>query len=235
MLDAQLAAEVEVTPSWNINPGQHVPVLFEVPDHNGALHREMYTARWGLLKPWNREEADSYKWRTHNAKQETADSLRTWKGPLASGRCAVPADAYYEWQKITEKNKVPHAIRPRDGAGMLFAGLWEQWTRPADGVKMLTCSILTRDAPPEDSAGTLGDLAKIYHRMPLPLKPATVEEWITPVELEPARSRALLDRVTAEALEIAEQWEVYPVSREVGNAQNDRPELLEPVSPDTLF
>jgi hypothetical protein len=42
-------------------------------------------------------------------------------------RCLVPADAFYEWQKIDVKTKQPFAIGMKDGSPYPFAGLWERW------------------------------------------------------------------------------------------------------------
>jgi putative SOS response-associated peptidase YedK len=38
-------------------------------------------------------------------------------------RCLVPADWFYEWQKVDAMSKQPHAIDLQDGSLFAFAGL----------------------------------------------------------------------------------------------------------------
>ena len=47
-------------------------------------------------------------------------------------RCLVPADGFYEWQKI-DKGKQPFYIHRKDEEPFAFAGLWEAWENPEDG------------------------------------------------------------------------------------------------------
>lgn len=234
-LEARLVDETPLRASWNIPPGARVPILLEQADDDGALERQIIAARWGLLKPWNKEQREAFQWRTHNAQAETAGQKRTWKGPLTSRRCAVPAEAYYEWEKITEKDKRPYAIRPADGSMILFAGLWETWKQPEDEQLIVTFTILTGATPDENAGGVLGELGRIHHRMPLAMSSEMASEWMNPVKLSEDAAQELLKRVYAGAYEVARGWEVQEVSNAVNTVANDSPELLDPVEPEVLF
>jgi putative SOS response-associated peptidase YedK len=48
------------------------------------------------------------------------------RGLFTRWRRLVPADAFYEWQKIDAKTKQPFAIGMKDGSPYAFAGLWER-------------------------------------------------------------------------------------------------------------
>ena len=234
-LQARLVDETPLRPSWNVPPGARVSILLEQADDDGAIERKIITARWGLLKPWNKEQREAFQWRTHNAQAETAGQKRTWKGPLLTRRCAVPVEAYYEWEKVTEKDKRPYVIRPADGSMILFAGLWEAWKQPGDGQLIVTFTILTGASPDESSGGVLGELGRIHHRMPLAMSPAMVSEWMNPGELSDGAAQDLLKRVYEGAYEVARDWEVQEVSKAVNAVANDSPDLLEPVEPEVLF
>jgi hypothetical protein len=64
---------------------------------------------------------------TMNAKAETVATAPAFREAFETRRCLVPADAFYEWQKIDAKTKQPFAIGMKDGSPYPFAGLWERW------------------------------------------------------------------------------------------------------------
>jgi putative SOS response-associated peptidase YedK len=67
---------------------------------------------------------------TINAKAETIATAPAFRQAFKSRRCLVPADLFYEWQKIDAKTKQPFAIDLKDGTPYAFAGLWERWRDP---------------------------------------------------------------------------------------------------------
>ena len=60
-------------------------------------------------------------------------------------RCLVPADAFYEWQKLDAKTKQPFAIAMKDGQPYALAGLWEKWKDRKVGEELLTFTVITTD------------------------------------------------------------------------------------------
>jgi putative SOS response-associated peptidase YedK len=61
-----------------------------------------------------------------NARAETARSKPAFRDALASRRCLIPADGFYEWKK-TGKTKQPYCFQVDQGKLFAFAGLWERW------------------------------------------------------------------------------------------------------------
>jgi len=82
-------------PRYNIAPGQHNPVV--VRDAGG--HNQLELMQWGLVPAWSREARVGYS--TINARAETVASKPTFRKPLATQRCLVPATGYFEWMENT--------------------------------------------------------------------------------------------------------------------------------------
>jgi putative SOS response-associated peptidase YedK len=122
----------------------------------------------------------------------------------------VPADAFYEW--TGEKGiKQPHAIAMRDRHLFAFAGLWEGWKDPATEQWLRSFTIITT------KANEL--LAPIHPRMPVILKAADFERWLS---LEPDAG-VLLQPYPADEIE---HW---PVSPRVNGSALDDAGMLNPL------
>lgn len=90
-----------------------------------------------------------------NARSETLAERPTFKNLLATNRCLIPADGFYEW-----RGRQPYYLHLPGNPLFAFAGLWR------DG----RCVIITRPAD-ENMRG-------IHSRMPAILPPATWEQWL---------------------------------------------------------
>jgi putative SOS response-associated peptidase YedK len=128
----------------------------------------------------------------------------------------VPADAFYEWQRISEKVKQPFAIAMRDRQPYALAALWEKWKDRKAGTELLTFTVVTTD--PNEVVQPLHD------RMPVIIPAKDYERWL----------RADPDRPPVDLLRPfdAEKMTAWEVNRDVGNVKNDRPELIEPAKDD---
>jgi putative SOS response-associated peptidase YedK len=167
-----------------------------------------------------------------NARMETVAEKPAYRKAFAARRCLLPADGYFEWYpteqltKAGKPRKQPFFIRPRDGATLAMAGLYEIWRDPEradDDPERFrwTCTVITTDA--ED------DLGQIHDRMPLMVEPDRRGAW-----LDPRTQRGdLLDLLVPAA---PGNLEAFPVSTMVGNVRNNGPELIEPLpaEPETL-
>lgn len=93
-----------LTSAFNVRPtDEHVVIA-------GDNHR-LVPMRWGLIPSWAKESTMAYK--TINARLETVEQKASYKQPLRSKRCLVPASGYFEW--VAEKDgKQPYFIRPAD-------------------------------------------------------------------------------------------------------------------------
>lgn len=202
-----------LTERYNIAPTQDVPVVRQ--RHDGS--RELSAMRWGLVPHWVKDPA-TFKANLFNARSESAAEKPSFRDALRTSRCILPASGFYEWQQRAGGKQPYHVVRT-DGAPMAFAGLWATNSR---GAKPLTsCTILTTTANE--------DVAALHDRMPVILEPHTWALWLDREETEPDRLEALL-APAAEGL-----LRLYPVSREVGNARVDKPELTAPLSQGLQF
>ena len=62
---------------------------------------------------------------------ETVDMKPVFREAFKRRRCLVPIEAFYEWKKVSPKEKQPYAIELADRSIMALAGLWETWRSPA--------------------------------------------------------------------------------------------------------
>jgi putative SOS response-associated peptidase YedK len=132
---------------YNIAPTQDVPIVRRAADGS----REIVLARWGLIPPWSK--GPDSKVTMINARSETVAEKPAYREAFRRRRCLVPADGFYEWQKVTGGRQPWHFVvidpdHVGDGGGgdgpMTFAGLWESWKGPAGEVTSFT--IIVTDA-----------------------------------------------------------------------------------------
>ena len=88
-----------------------------------------------------------------NARDETAASTGVFRSAFAARRCIVPAELFYEWQKVGAA-KQPYAIARTDEAPLAFGGIWEGWRSP-EGEVPRTFAIVTTPATREGTVGRL--------------------------------------------------------------------------------
>jgi putative SOS response-associated peptidase YedK len=132
---------------------------------------ELFT--WGLIPAWTSDftQADKMRAMTLNARSETAFEKPSFRKSIATHRCLVPADGFFEWQTIGEK-KIPWFIKTKDREIFSFGGIWEKWNSP-DGDSLFTFSILTTDANV-----LMADIHNSKKRMPLILRPDDEKSWL---------------------------------------------------------
>ena len=223
----------DLKPRFNIAPSTDVPV---VRTTDAEAPREMVLVRWGLV-PWWADDP-SIGNRMINARSETVDTTPAFRDAFKERRCLVPADGFYEWQKVNG-GKQPYHIRidpeapdaalPEflrgDGDAetkrpdlipMAFAGLWERW-RDEDGNRLLSCTILT--TKPNDL------IRPIHDRMPVVVGPQDYARWLDPRTGSKEDLQDILKPPPPAWLR------AVPVSTKVNRPENDGPELLEPVEP----
>lgn len=242
--------ELVLRQSWNVAPTTDVAVVLERLEDED-VRREVHVARWGLVPVWAKDLSVGV--RAFNARSETVTEKPTFRSAVRARRCAIPVEGYYEWLKPTPGQKGPdgkaakkrpfyvHPAGGGDGEGPLiyFAGLYEWWKDPdvgdgEPGQWVLSCTILTGPSPDAGTGDdTLEQLHGLHDRLPLPMNPETMDEWLAPDKLgSAAEAQELVDRVLAQAYETAAGWELREVDPAVGNVRNNGPELIEPRSED---
>ena len=194
-------------PRYNVAPTQ--PVTAVRLDTQGQ--RELTFFRWGLIPSWSKDiEIGS---RLINARSETVTEKPSFRTAFKRRRCIIPADGFYEWQKLNG-GKQPQYIHAVDGRPLALAGLWELWQDP-EGSMLQTCTILT--TTPNEL------MAPIHNRMPVIVEPEDFDMWLDP-GANPEDGLHLCRPYPAEKMA------VYPVSSVVNNPNNDVPECVQPVS-----
>ena len=208
-----IGTPLNLRPRYNVAPSQDVAA---VRASNGA--RTLAMLRWGLIPSWAKDPAIGHK--LINARSETAAEKPSFRSAFRHRRCLIPADGFYEWQR-RGGTRQPWLFGLRDGAPMIFAGLWERWTvpeaaaltgslaerSPSDAVE--TCTILTTAANET--------VAPVHGRMPVILTPDAWSPWL-------AGEQVPLGPYPADAMT------AHPVSTHVNRPANDDPRCVEPVS-----
>lgn len=204
----------EDPPRFNIAPTQQIACV--VRSATGEP-RNAIKARWGLIPPWAEEASIGN--RMINARGETVDTKASFKKPLATQRCLIPADGYYEWLK-TADGKQPYLMAAEGSQPFAMAGLWERNRRTSeDGTPVVSCTIITTCSNQTTS--------HLHDRMPVILAPRDHDRWLDPGFRDVDALKSLLVPAPEELLQIK------PVSRYVNNARHDSPKCVEPVSSHT--
>jgi len=204
--DVELVGVPFFASSYNIAPQSVQPV---VRLNSGSGSREFALQRWGLVPYWAKDA--KLRFSTFNARAEEAARKPAFCEALKKRRCLVPADAFYEWQKIDAKTKQPFAIALNSGDPFAFAGLWESW-QPPEGPPLESFTILT--TRPNEI------MKPIHNRMPVILEPGDYARWLAPGDQ--AKPPVELLRPFP-----AEKMRAWPVSSRVGNVRNNDPGLID--------
>jgi putative SOS response-associated peptidase YedK len=208
---------------YNIAPTQDV-VAVRVAEESGT--REAAMLRWGLVPSWAKELQAGPP--MINARAETLAEKPTFRTAFRRRRCLIPADGFYEWQKLpgsaARGKKQPYYIHRRDERPFAFAGLWELWIGKAPGpisaksggegpLTIESCTIVTTSAN--------NTLQPLHDRMPVILAPGDYKRWLDPATEEPAQLAHLLAPCGDDEL-VAE-----PISTHVNRVANDDPRCIE--------
>src|SRR5262249_21751999 len=143
---------------YNVAPTQRVPVV--VPQD---ATRSLRLMRWGYRPRWMTSPKAPAP---INARAETLGEKPLYRGALASGRCLIPADGYYEWHaEAGKRGKQPYWLHLPQAAPFGFAGIWT--SAPAGEP---TCAIVTTAAHEH--------VAWLHPRMPVILSPECEGLWL---------------------------------------------------------
>jgi putative SOS response-associated peptidase YedK len=88
--------------------------------------------KWGLIPTWAKDTKLQYS--TINARSEEFTTKPAFRDVWKTGqRCLCVITNFYEWKKLSEKEKQPYAIFMKDHKPMTLAGLWSTWRAPLSG------------------------------------------------------------------------------------------------------
>ena len=149
-------AEIPVyPPRYNIAPTQQVAVIRQGEDGKNRFA----TMKWGLIPSWAKDPSIGN--RMINARSETVAEKPAFRHAVRHCRCVIPASGFFEW-RAEGGRKLPLYVRLKGDAPMCFAGLWEHWKSPDDGI-VESCTILTT------AANAL--IETLHDRIPVILQP----------------------------------------------------------------
>ena len=193
-------------PRHNIAPTQSVWVVTEANEE-----RSVSVMQWGLIPAWSKKPTGFI-----NARAETLESKPSFKEAFMRRRCLIPADGFYEWEKLG-KAKQPHYFQMQSSEPFFLAGIWDEWR--LNGTSMKTCAIITT------TANRL--LATIHNRMPVIVPDEALDEWL--------RSNAKLSELRKLLSPFPDsKMEGFPVSLEVNRAETDHAGLVARLPPGEL-
>lgn len=155
VFQAQPANDLPEVPNYNICPTDQVAVI-----DSAAGLRRLRPMRWGFVPSWYQTLTGGPL--LFNARAETLAEKPAFRDACRQRRCLLIASGFYEWERRGE-TRLPWYVLRRDGAPMVFAGIWQDWGQDAP---LPTCAIVTTAAN--------ATLAPVHDRMPLILEP---EDW----------------------------------------------------------
>jgi putative SOS response-associated peptidase YedK len=197
---------------FNVAPTDPASVVVQRDDR-----RAIATYRWGLVPHWSADATGAA--RHINARAETVATSAAFRDSLARRRCLVPADGFYEWQRI-ERRRQPYFIHRPDGRPLAFAGLWSGWRDPETNEVRRTFTIVTTRANER--------VATLHDRMPVILAPGAWSTWLDPRLSDVGELLALLEPAPEGELEL------FPVVPLVNNVRNQGSALLERIDDSIL-
>lgn len=211
-----------IVPRYNASPMQHLPVIAE---REGTRRADLM--QWWLVPHGSRDGKpligkDGTPLKTFNAKAETLETSKLYLPYFRSARCLIPADAFYEWKRLGEREdgkveKQPMAIRMKDGRPFMFGGLFSKW-EGTEGRELLSFTVITT-APNEL-------MSTIHQRMPVIVYEKDHERWLDRTNKAIEGLQEILRPYPAK------EMEAFSVSRRVNNSRFDGPECLAPQEQD---
>ena len=199
-------------PNYNVAPSHVLPIISN-QDRN-----HFQAMRWGLIPFWAKDMKIGYK--MINARIETLFEKSSFKQAVSKRRCLVPADGFYEWKKVKNKEgkiiKQPFRIITKDQDIFSMAGLWDRWTSP-EGQLILSFTVITQ------KPNKL--MEDIHDRMPAILTKEQEALWLSD-DLAPKELVEMIQPYEAARME------AYEVDKKVGNVKNNGPDLIKKIRPD---
>ncbi|WP_122613674.1 SOS response-associated peptidase family protein [Pseudomonas viridiflava] len=192
---------------YNVAPTTKVNILRVADD---AVYVD--PVKWGWAPFWAKGKRPD----PINARVETVATGKFFKQLWPNGRVLVPSDGWFEWVKDEHdpKKKQPYFIRLKSQAPMFYGALahvtpgLEQ--HDDDGFVIIT-------------AASDQGMVDIHDRRPLVLSPELATEW-----MDPSTDAIRAEEIAKECCRPVEDFEWFPVGKEVGNVRNQGAELIEP-------
>jgi putative SOS response-associated peptidase YedK len=195
-------------PRYNVSPVSKAPIVV-----NGKNGLQAVEATWWLIPHWSKTGKPDMNFPLFNARGESIDTSKLFAPYFKAHRCLVPADGFYEWKRISAKEKHPMCIRMKDEQPMFFGGIYSIW-KDAEEKEFPSYTIITTE--PNKLMGGIHD------RMPVILPAKHFEQWLDPSFNDVPSLKKLLVPYPAQ------EMNVYRVSNYVSNVRNQGEECMLP-------
>lgn len=159
-----LVFKPNIKQDYNIAPTDHAAVIYkeEVPKMDNMI--------WGLIPYWKKYGDNNGT--LFNARSENISSSISFRLPLRSKRCVIPAQSLYYWI-YKQKKKIPFRVFQNNLEDLLIAGIYDIWEKGED-IK-ISFSMITSTVRKEE--------AFYSYRIPLYLNPEEARQWIDDIDL----------------------------------------------------
>ena len=119
---------------------------------------------WGFISEWSKDPFNSSRPKPFNARSESVEDKKLFRGSWRHKRCLLPASGFLE------KN---YLISRKDSQTFWLGGLWNRWMSQ-EGSELESCCVLTTEP---------NDLVKQFHnRMPVIIQSGREDEWLSSVK-----------------------------------------------------
>ncbi|MGQ9845614.1 MAG: SOS response-associated peptidase [Caldisericia bacterium] len=210
--DAIIEKTFNFSPSYNIAPGQDLPVIIKEEKLN-----KVKFMKWGLTPFWvkNLNEFKPFI----NVRKESFETKPHFYKYLKNKRCIIPSNGFYEWKK-DEKRKIPYFISLLNQELFSFAGIYDIYK---DKDKEITTFAIITTEPN-------GYIKEIHDRMPVILDKENEKIWLDNEYSDYDNLIDLLKPFNENLMNI------YEVSTSVNSPENNFKELILPYKrKDSLF
>lgn len=193
---------------YNAAPTQLLPAIALNQPHKLQLFK------WGLLASWSNESASQPL--LINARAESLFEKKMFAPLVQTNRCLVPADGFYEWERVG-KTKQPWRFTLADDGIFAFAAIFSN-TVYKNGQIGHTFAIIT--------TGANQLVSPVHDRMPVILDRETSQSWLeagNPHEIQQILKPFQADKMKS-----------YKVSPKINSAAANSPDLINPWQDPTL-
>lgn len=143
---------------------------------------ELQVMQWGLIpRTAQPEDVERYNRQNlfKNARAETIFEKWPWRMLWSHNRCIIPVTGFFEPHRLPDGKAQYYFTKLKDTEIFSIAGLWDKWTNPLTGEKVLSFVLITTEAN--------SMMRKIHNggnnpfRMPKILTPAEERRWLDPL------------------------------------------------------
>lgn len=215
--NANAVPGLDYSPSFNISPGKSSLIIpADAPE-------KIMPAVFGLTPFWAKKAMYLFNARAEGDRNKDNDTnykgardiinKPSFRKPIRSQRCLVPADAFIEGTKKNGLSEPYLVFLKNKQRPFSFAGLYDDWLNPQTGEIMRSFSIITT------TANEL--MQKIpHHRSPVILTPYQEKKWLS-------TKTALTDITDMLYPFDTNLMDAYPISDKIKSPQNDEASLIE--------